>query len=536
MDMIHFSVYDCVRSIPNMCDGLKPSQRKVMYTLLKKKAKGEIKVAQLSGMVAGETDYHHGEVSLMSCIINMAQDYVGSNNINLLHPEGQFGTRRMGGKDSASPRYIYTHLSPITRTIYHEDDLPLLKYTEDDNGKQIEPEWFLPILPMVLINGTEGVGTGYSTFIATHNPKDIVENIRRMINGEEPIEISPWFRGFTGKIERKTDIKNSFKTGQIDDKYYTYGKITQIGKGIYHITELPVGTWTEIYREYLDSLIIDKTEKNASRRNKQCLLDFWDNSTDTRINFKVKFSPAKLENMDDDKIEQILKLSSSNQTKETFMHMFNEEHRMTKYETTLDILKSFYHIRIQFYQKRKDYLLGKYKHDLDIIKEKIRFIEFFIDKKIKLINQPDEVIVESLEGHNFLKLDDNTNDSSDINEASDNHHGNIENTNADDDKNEDTHIKNAMRGYNYLTSMSIRTLTKKRIDDLKKQCDIRQAQFNEINGKTREQLWLDDLDNFIIQYEKMMIDWEERMSDLTSSSTSTNSSKGKTTTIFKKKK
>ena len=122
----------------------------------------------------------------MGTIVNLAQNHVGSNNINLLQPIGQFGTRINGGKDSASPRYIFTMLSSLTRMIFPEKDDPLLAQQLDD-GIKIEPEWYCPILPMVLVNGTEGIGTGWSTKVPNYNPKDLVDNIRRMLAGE-PIE------------------------------------------------------------------------------------------------------------------------------------------------------------------------------------------------------------------------------------------------------------------------------------------------------------------------------------------------------------
>lgn len=113
VELVLYSNYDNVRSIPNMIDGFKPGQRKVVYTCLKRNDKREVKVAQLAGSVAEHSAYHHGEVSLMSTIINLAQNFVGSNNINILQPIGQFGTRLAGGKDSASPRYIFTMLRYI---------------------------------------------------------------------------------------------------------------------------------------------------------------------------------------------------------------------------------------------------------------------------------------------------------------------------------------------------------------------------------------------------------------------------------------
>ena len=124
-------------------------------------------------------------MSLMGTIVNLAQNYVGSNNLNILVPHGQFGTRHMGGKDSASPRYICTMLSSLTRLIYPVHDDHVLKFLSEDN-QRIEPEWYCPIIPMCLINGADGIGTGYSTKVPNYDIRQVVANVRRMIDGEEP--------------------------------------------------------------------------------------------------------------------------------------------------------------------------------------------------------------------------------------------------------------------------------------------------------------------------------------------------------------
>ena len=191
---------DNERSIPSIVDGFKPGQRKVMFTCLKRNDKREVKVAQLAGSVGEMSAYHHGEASLMGTIIGLAQNYVGSNNVNLLQPIGQFGTRLAGGKDHASPRYIFTQMSPLARHIFNVHDDHVLKYLTDDNQK-IEPEYYVPILPMVLVNGAEGIGTGWMTKIPNYNPREIVENLMRMLDGREPKEMVPWFKNFRGTIE-----------------------------------------------------------------------------------------------------------------------------------------------------------------------------------------------------------------------------------------------------------------------------------------------------------------------------------------------
>lgn len=200
-ELILFSRSDNERSIPHVLDGFKPSQRKVLFACFKRKLKEEIKVAQLAGYVSEHSAYHHGEASLHGTIINMAQSFCGSNNINLLTPSGQFGTRRMGGKDAASPRYVFTKLEKITRAIFHPDDDELLNYLSDD-GVSIEPEYYMPVIPMLLVNGSDGIGTGYSSCVNNHDPRVIVANLRRMIKGEALEPMKPHYGGFTGEVSR----------------------------------------------------------------------------------------------------------------------------------------------------------------------------------------------------------------------------------------------------------------------------------------------------------------------------------------------
>ena len=185
-ELVIFSYEDCQRAIPSVVDGFKPGQRKVMWSCFKRNDKSKVKVAQLAGSVSELSAYHHGEVSLMETIIKLAQDFVGSNNVNLLEPHGQFGSRLQGGKDHAAARYIFTKPSPLARIIYPETDDHLYRFKTDDN-KKVEPEHYAPIVPMVLVNGSAGIGTGWSSNFPNHDIHDCIKNVRRMINGDEPL-------------------------------------------------------------------------------------------------------------------------------------------------------------------------------------------------------------------------------------------------------------------------------------------------------------------------------------------------------------
>ena len=199
-EMIHFSKYDCDRSIPNLMDGLKISLRKILYSAFKKRLHSEIKVAQFSGYVSEHSAYHHGEMSLNKAIIGMAHEFTGSNNINALLPLGQFGTRLNGGKDHASERYIFTALSPITRFIFPKADEPILNYLDDD-GTPVEPEYYAPIIPMILVNGGKGIGTGFSYEGLCYNPLHIIDYLKCKLKLKKYTgDIKPYYEGFTGEI------------------------------------------------------------------------------------------------------------------------------------------------------------------------------------------------------------------------------------------------------------------------------------------------------------------------------------------------
>jgi DNA topoisomerase-2 len=291
-EMIHFSKYDCERSIPNLMDGLKTSQRKIIFTAFKRNLANEIKVAQLTGSVSELSCYHHGEQSINGAIVNMAQNFVGSNNINLLEPKGQFGTRLRGGEDSASERYIFTNMSKITRALFPQadDNENVLSYLNDD-GTQVEPVFYAPIIPMILVNGVKGIGTGFSTDIMCYNPISIIDAMMAHLKGEETTfsNIEPYYEGFTGTITRMGDIED-------DAKYLIKGKYEVLSPKQIRITELPIGTWTDDYKEYLEDLM--SPEKEKDKKEKEVFLrDYNDMSTDKIVDITLTFANGAIEKM-----------------------------------------------------------------------------------------------------------------------------------------------------------------------------------------------------------------------------------------------
>ncbi|KAF9913814.1 DNA topoisomerase 2, partial [Lobosporangium transversale] len=332
-ELILFSMADNIRSIPSMVDGLKPGQRKVIFGAFKKKIAGEIKVAQLSGYVSEKSAYHHGEQSLTMTIVGLAQNFVGSNNINLLSPVGQFGSRMQGGKDAASARYIFTAIPAITRCIFHIHDDPLLTYLNDD-GDWIEPEWYMPVIPMVLVNGAEGIGTGWSSTIPNYNPMDIIANIRRLMKGEQQVPMMPWYRGFVGRVEKEGE-----------HKYKVSGTIEELNDTTVRITELPIRTWTTPYKEQLESWI-SGTEKQAA-----WVKDYRDNGTLTSIDLSITLTQDQMRKAREEGLESKFKLTSSIST--TNMVCFDPQGRIKRYSSPEEIVQEFYDLRLDYYRRRK---------------------------------------------------------------------------------------------------------------------------------------------------------------------------------------
>ena len=347
-DLIHFSYYNLERSIPNVMDGLKTSQRKILYAAFKRNLTQEIRVAQFAGYVSEHTGYHHGEASLNETIIGMAQDFMGSNNIPWLVPQGQFGTRIQGGKDAASPRYIHTYLQPHIRKIICEEDFPILKYRDDD-GLPVEPEWYAPVLPMLLINGARGIGTGYSTYIPQCNPKVIKDMIVDHLKNTTPLStkpLTPYFEGFKGTYTEE-GVMGAFK--KVKDDYV--------------ITELPPGTWTADYREWLEKELAEGRIK-----------DFTDTSTDQQINIVIK-------GID----EKVLVKSLTEKIKTTNMHAFNHKGIITKYNTLNEILEEFVMVRRGLYEDRRRHQLGVIATKLPYHENVVRFIKDQISDKPKVV-------------------------------------------------------------------------------------------------------------------------------------------------------
>ena len=629
--LVHFFKYDLERSLSSMCDGFKVSQRKVFYGSRKKKLTKSVKVFQLSGAVAELADYHHGEASLQGTIVGMAQNYTGSNNINVLNPEGQFGcldpetqilmwngthkrakdisigdklvgddrsertvlkltsgvddmfdivqenaktyrvnsehiltlcfcnhkkiiwkassamwfmeyllgntiqskkmnslskdeghkfmvefaktisdnnvcdirvkdynllseshkeqfrgmivknptkpllskitvkpvgkgkfvgwqvdknerfllhdftvthnSRVENGKDSSAARYIMTKMNEISNYIFDPSDDQLLTLREDDDGEPIEPTFYIPIIPMILVNGSDGIGTGFSTNVPAYNPKDIIQNIRNLLRGKDVYDMTPWYKDFKGTIEKidsntivkrishnnnddndDNDVSISVSNAGESSKFKTTGVYERVGDTKIRITELPVGnnkckSFTA-YKEYLETLVVGKAKttnndnkdnndngeagKEAPKKKRKLPVkeflkcDPEENGSDDYCDFLLTFTSKEILDkfIAEGTLESKLKLCHTITTSN--MYMFNENDIIEKYNSVADVLRAFYTVRLDFYVKRKSRQLQDIQNEIKKFHTQMQFLTLITSNQLQINNVPKEIIAENL--------------------------------------------------------------------------------------------------------------------------------------------
>ncbi|XP_070629534.1 DNA topoisomerase 2-alpha isoform X2 [Bos indicus] len=478
-ELILFSNSDNERSIPSMVDGLKPGQRKVLFTCFKRNDKREVKVAQLAGSVAEMSSYHHGEMSLMMTIINLAQNFVGSNNLNLLQPIGQFGTRLHGGKDSASPRYIFTMLSPLARLLFPAKDDHTLKFLYDDN-QRVEPEWYIPIIPMVLINGAEGIGTGWSCKIPNFDVREVVNNIRRLMDGEEPLPMLPSYKNFKGTVEELAP-----------NQYVISGEVAILNSTTIEISELPIRTWTQTYKEQVLEPMLNGTEKTPP-----LITDYREYHTDTTVKFVVKMTEEKLAEAERAGLHKVFKLQTSLTCNS--MVLFDHVGCLKKYDTVLDILRDFFELRLKYYGLRKEWLLGMLGAESAKLNNQARFILEKIDGKIIIENKPKKELIKVLIQRGY--------DSDPVKawkEAQQKVPDEEENEESDSEKETEKSDPATDSGptFNYLLDMPLWYLTKEKKDELCKLRNEKEQELETLKRKSPSDLWKEDLAAFVEELE-----------------------------------
>ena len=480
-ELIHFSNADNLRSLPSVIDGFKPSQRKVLFGCLKRGLRSEVKVAQLAGYVSEHAAYHHGEASLCGTIVGMAQNFVGSNNINLLVPNGQFGSRLMGGKDSASPRYIFTYLEGITDKLFRKEDAGILKHLDDD-GMIVEPENYLPIMPMLLINGCVGIGTGFSTDIPPFNPTDILRVLRERLHGRlstlRIISLKPWWQGFKGEVEASASDPGC---------WITRGKYTvdSVAKTM-TITELPVGVWTKDYKAFLDEMCtVDKGERTKSMDyafgddNTPLLKSFDDLYTDEDVKFVLYFDQDGFEDMKahPEDFEKRFRLTSLWRT--TNMVAFDAESKITKYGSVGQMLEAYYGPRLAAYEMRRLNEIDRCQKDAVEADAKARFIRAVLDGTLELRRATDSAIVEAMKKHDLPPLSS---------------YGSGQSGKVKEDE---------IDGWEYLLKLRMDRVKASAVEDAEKAVLLARATVERLQSTTAAQMWLADLEEFEVALTKM---------------------------------
>jgi DNA topoisomerase-2 len=455
-ELIHFSKYDCDRSIPNLMDGLKTSLRKILFAAFKKNLTTEIKVAQFTGYVSEHACYHHGEASLNGAIVGMAQNFVGSNNINLLVPSGQFGTRLQGGNDSASERYIFTLLNKITRSIFPAMDDNILKYLNDD-GTSVEPIFYAPIIPMILINGSKGIGTGFSTDIMSYNPLQVIDYLKSKLKSEVyNLDFIPHYEGFQGTVEKISDFKFLIK-----------GRYEKVAPDKIRVTELPVGYWTENFKEHLESLIEPGQDKDG-KKIVAIVKDYDDMSKDTNVDFTITLQKGKIEELEATSadhncngIEKLLKLYTTNTN--TNMHLFDANDKLKKYEKVEEIIDDYFESRLQMYQTRKDYMINALEKELVLLSNKAKYIKENLDGTIDLRKKKKDQVIQMLEAKGYNLIEDDTE-------------------------------------YKYLTKMPMDSVTDENVEKIFKEQGAKTIELETIKSTTINQMWSSELDSLREEY------------------------------------
>ena len=434
-EYVNYASYDNIRKIPSLVDGQKNAARKILWYVFQKNINSpakEIKVSQLDSKVAEATEYLHG--SMAGVIVNLAQNFVGSNNINMLEPAGNFGTNLV--PEASAPRYIYTYGTPEMFKMFSSEDDAILEHQVFE-GHQIEPKFMLPKLPLLLINGAEGISSGYASKILPRNPDEIEKYIRYYLTHpkapKKPFQNKPWYKGFNGTIEQ-ADEKN---------KWEITGSFTRNNaKGIVQINELPIGTNLKQYIK-----VLDKLEDN------KVIMSYKDNTTED-FNFEVKFNRNILKEMSDEKIIDTLKLRKKVSENYT---VIDENNKVQVFSSIFEIMDNFIEVKNKYLKKRKEYLISKLTQEIKEDVSRYVFIKSIVQGTLTINNRPIADIEEDIS-----KIDK---------------------------------IVKINNSYDYLLNMSVRTLTKERLEKLMNQIKEKKKELDFVRSASIEEMWLADLDN-----------------------------------------
>ena len=426
-DFVDYASYDNLRKIGSCIDGLKNASRKVIFTVLEKNIKEPIKVSQLANKVAEYAEYLHG--SLDGVVVNLGQDFAGTNNVPLLQKKGNFGTRF--AQEASAPRYIFTYGSKNLFTLFKKEDLKILK-EQMFEGERIEPVFYVPTLPLILVNGSEGVSSGFAQKILPRNPKSIIKYLTNKIQGKRNNKdlLKPFFNDFKGTVEQ----------GETSFQWLIKGKIERTNKNQITISEIPVGYDLKTYIKVLKTL-----------EDSKVILD-WDDLSDKEFKFIVKMNSKDLDKLSEDEILDKLKLVKKVTENLTCL---NANNQIQEFQSAEEILDYYFKVKMEYLGKRKDYLVQELKTDLDILNAKITFIKAILDKSLVIEKQPKDKIVKNLEKIITVKVQDS---------------------------------------YDYLLNMPLYSLTLEKIKALTETLKNSKLKLKETQEKTLENFWLEDLE------------------------------------------
>lgn len=414
------------RAIPSVIDGFKPTARKIIFIADKVWRTGSekpLKIFQLGGRIASEAHYHHGDASLSGAIIGMAQSF--KNSLPLLEEIGQFGSIR--SPEAGAPRYISTKLTKNFRLLYK--DFELLE-NQVEEGNVIEPKFFLPIIPTVLLNGSSGIAVGFATNILNRNPLDLIDACVKVLDGKRVGKLLPWLKDYNGPIEQVGTSNQYIMRGQ-----YQITNTTTVT-----VSELPPSVTFQKYEAHLNSL-----------QDRGIIASYEDNSANG-INYIIKFARATLTNLiEKDKLDQTLKMI---ETETENLTCLDERGKLLIFENIPQIVEYFTNFRLSFYSKRKAFLINKYNEELTYLSNRARFIKLIIDGKLKVNNVPRKEIILYLETNKFDQVNGT---------------------------------------YLYLLNMPIHSLSKETYEALLKEVSEKQAELAEIKKKDPTDMYREDL-------------------------------------------
>lgn len=367
------------RAIPSVVDGFKTSQRKVLSDALEvwKNTKSPKRVYQFAGSVAFNKKFHHGNTSLEDTIVGMCQDF--KNNLSLFDTDGQFGSMRLPNGVGAS-RYIGCSLNDLQKNIFLDNNL--LEILEDE-GSKVEPKYFLPIIPTVLVNGTSGIAVGFASTIFNRHPLELIETcLNYLKTGKIKGDLKPFIKNYSGDIIR--DSENNLR-------FFFKGSFIKVNQTTVKITE------------YEPSMTYDKIEELLYNLVENGKIVSYENLSKDTIEINVKFRKDELEKLSEQDLRMLFKLDSSDTENLTVL---DENGKLKIFSNTEDLIKHFLDFRLTFYQKRKELLLHDLERQLTIFKNKARFVELVGKKTIKINNQVKIVVIEQLVKNKFNTIDE----------------------------------------------------------------------------------------------------------------------------------